>query len=113
MEIFLSDNVGNRVPPGVASGHPVLASAQKLTYATAGTDVTVAVTAGKTYLAAVQATITSDFLFGLAATSTPANVGWVCSSGQKICIKIPVGYTTLHYATTVNNGVAYLIELAE
>ena len=48
-EIFLSDNEGNRVTPGVASGDPVLASGIKITDATIGADHTQTLVAGVTY----------------------------------------------------------------
>jgi len=110
MEIYHSDNMGNRVPPHANLADPELASGQTLTNATAATDTEATVVAGESYV--ITALTTGGFYFGLAAISTAANILWVCPLGQTIVIKIPVGYTTLHYATNVNNGVAYMRKLA-
>lgn len=110
MITYLADNKGAIVPPHPHESDPVIATGQTLTNGTADADTSATVEAGKSY--AITAFKTGGFYFGLAAISTAANIIWACPLGETIIIKIPVGYTTLHYATSVNSGVAYLRELA-
>lgn len=109
-EVFLSDNAGNRSAPTPESSAPkTTQTAQKLTQATAGTNTTATVTAGQRYR--FTAYLTGGFLFALATTATEGNIRWVCPIYHSIEFTIPIGYTTLHYTTDVNNGVGYLVAL--
>ena len=110
-EVYLSDNAGNRVPPGVASGDPVLASGIKITDAASGADHTVTVEAGATYQIMVDATTDGAFLFGLATTATAANVLWFMPPLAVRVITIPAGYTSLHYQSLASGGSAYLVKM--
>jgi hypothetical protein len=110
METFLSDNAGHRVPPADAPD-PIAASGQTLTNGTALANGTATVVAGATY--AFTSMILGGFIFGIAATTTPANIIWACPIYGTIIITIPNGVTTLHYATNVNSGVGYLRKLSE
>lgn len=103
---FDSDNDGNRMPNHPDAANPILASGQTLTNASADTDTSATVVAGATY--AITALNTGGFLFGLATTATAANIVWTCGLQHTTIIKIPAGYTTLHYQTDTNNGMAYL-----
>ncbi len=109
-EIYLSDNAGHRVPPADAPD-PVAASGQTLTNGTALAADSTTVVAGATY--AFTSMILGGFIFGIAATTTAANIIWACPIFNTIIITIPKGVTTLHYATNVNNGVGYLRRLTE
>lgn len=110
--MFLCDNQGNRSSPSPESSQPkVSQTALKLTQGTAGTNTTTTVTAGKKYR--FTAYITGGFRFGLSTVATDGNVRWVCPLYHTIEIKIPDGYTTLHYTTDVNSGLGFLVELAE
>lgn len=109
--VELYDNMGHNVPPHANLADPVLASGQTLTNATAGADTSATVVAGESYI--ITALTTGGFIFGLATVETAANIIWACPLGQTIIIKIPVGYTTLHYATNTNNGIAYLRKMAQ
>lgn len=110
-EVFLSDNGGNRVPPGVISGDPVIASGITITDAAVGGDHTQTVEAGATYQIMTDATAGGAFLFGLATTATAANIIWFMPESTVRVIKIPAGYTSLHYQSLANNGTAYLAKM--
>ncbi len=106
------DNSGAISSPTPESSQPVITqTAQKLTQATAGTNTTAAVTAGKKYR--FTAYITGGFRFGLATTATDGNIRWVCPIYRSIEIKIPAGYTTLHYTVDTNNALGFLCELED
>ena len=97
-ETYLCDNAGNRVPPGVSSGDPILGSGIKITDVAAGADYTETVVAGATYKIMSDATASAAWLFGIATTATEANVLWFMPAGSaEVVIKIPAGYTSLHY----------------
>ncbi len=112
MDTYLSDNAGNRVPPGVASGDPVLASGIKITDATAdGGDHTVTVVAGATYQIMTDGTTDGAFLFGIATTATAANIIWFMPESTVRVITIPAGKTSLHYQSLAATGTAYLVKM--
>jgi len=107
---YLADNSGSKCSPHPNQSQPVVTqTAQQLTQATAGTDTTATVEAGKRYR--FTAYLTGGFRFGLATTATAGNIRWVCPIYQTIEIDIPATYTTLHYTTDVNSGVGFLVEL--
>ncbi len=110
METYLSDNAGHRVPPAGAPD-PVAASGQTLTNGAALAADSATVVAGATY--AFTSMILGGFIFGIAVTTTAANILWACPIYKTIIIVIPAGVTTLHYATNVNDGVGYLRRLTE
>ena len=110
-DVYLSDNAGNRVPPGVISGDPVLASGIKITDAAAGADHTQTVEAGATYQIMTDATAGGAFLFGIATTATAANVIWFMPESSVRVIKIPASYTSLHYQSLASGGSAYLAKM--
>lgn len=107
MEVYSSDNVGNRVPPHPDMGTPTLASGQTLA-PNKDTNTEATVVAGATYaITAIQ----GWFIFGLATVATAANIIWACPQGKTIVIKIPAGYTSLHYLSDSDNRTAYLRRL--
>lgn len=111
-EMFLCDNGGNRVPPGVASGDPVLGSGITISDGTAdGDDHAETVEAGATYQIMVDKTTNGAFLFGLATTATPANILWFMPPLTVRVITIPAGYTSLHYQSLASGGSAYLVKM--
>ena len=110
-ELFLSDNGGNRVPPGVATGDPVIASGITITDAAAGANHTEAVEAGATYQVMTDATSGGAFLFGIATTATAANIIWFMPESSVRVITIPAGYTSLHYQALANGASAYLAKM--
>ena len=109
MEVFLSDNVGNRVPPGCSSGAPKLASGITLTDTTTGGDHTQTLVGGHTYKA--MANSIGDWVFGIAAITAAANIMWFLPANQVMVFTMPVGYTALHYECLTNTGTCYLVEL--
>lgn len=111
MEVYLSDNAGHKSAPTPGCAHPkTTQTALRLTNATKNTDTSATVVAGKTYR--FTSLEIGSFYFGLAAVTTTDNVRWVCPLYGEIIITIPVdGGTTLHYATHVDNGIGYLVEL--
>ena len=107
MEVYSSDNKGNRVPPHPNVGDPTLASGQTLS-PNKNTNTEATVVAGASYaITAIQ----GWFIFGLATTATAANIIWACPQEQTIVIKIPSGYTSLHYLSDSDDRTAYLRRL--
>lgn len=95
MEVYLSDNAGNRVPPHPDVSAPTLASGQNVSAAAVDTNYSnVTVVAGATYAITC---LKGAHIFGIATTDTAANCIWACASGKTIVIKIPLSYTALHY----------------
>lgn len=111
--VMLRDAVGNTVPPGVAGGHPVLASGIKLTDAATGGDHTQALDAGATYKIMADTTSGGQWLFGIATTATAANVVWFCPVGGVIAITMPADYATLHYQALANGASCYIAKMAD
>jgi hypothetical protein len=117
--VQLQDDKGFYALPGMICGHPVAAKAQKLTNATADTDTTASVIAGKSYRVTAQKT--GGFYLGIADVTTDANKLWCIPVGETAVVHMDEelfsasrGDTvTLHYATDTNAGVGYLVELAE
>ena len=107
MDVYSSDNIGNRVPPHPNLGHPTLASGQTLA-PNKETNTEATVVAGASY--AITA-VEGWFIFGIATTATAANIIWVCTQGQTIVIKVPAGYTSLHYQSGSDDRTAYLRRL--
>jgi hypothetical protein len=107
MQVISNDNNGNKVPAHPNMADPIAASGQTLTNATADADGTATVVAGATYVFTTLKT--GGFYFSITGVvTTPANIEWACPLQQSVIIKIPVGVTTLHYATDTNNGKGFL-----
>ena len=111
--VYLSDNAGNIVPPGVSSGDPVAGSGIKITDSTIGANHTETVEEGKTYKIMTDATSGGAFLFGILTTATAANVIWFMPESSVLVIKIPSGVTSLHYQALANGTSAYLVKLKD
>lgn len=109
--VMLRDAVGNTVPPGVAGGHPVLASGITLTDAATGADHTETLVAGRTYK--LMADATGGWVFGIATVATAANIIWFVPPSGVVCITMPPGYTVLHYMCLVNGGKCYIAKMAD
>jgi hypothetical protein len=104
------DNIGFRTTPSPNCAQPVLTqTAQRLTNAAADTNATITVEGGKRYR--FSCLVVGGFYFGLADVTTAANVRWACPLGTTMEIQVPEGVTTLHYATTINDGIGYLVEI--
>lgn len=96
-EMFSCDNKGNRTGPHPDISDPVVGSGQNVSAAAQNTNYSnVTVVAGATY---VITCIKGAHFFGIATTDTDANCIWACGSGHTIVIRIPYGYTLLHYQT--------------
>jgi hypothetical protein len=109
-EIFLSDNSGNRVPPGCVAADPIAASGVKLYDATIGADIELTVVAGASYV--ITCTLLGGFKLGIADVyASDANVLWVATLYESVIIKIPVGITTLHYEGTASGATGYMRKL--
>ena len=109
---MLQDNGGFNTSPTPNQSQPVITqTAQVVAHATADTNGSKTVVAGKRYR--FTSTLTGGFLFGLATTATTGNIRWVCPIYQSIEIQIPLGYTTLHYQTNVNDGIGWLVEIKQ
>jgi len=108
--VRLLNNNGENAPVGALDAAPVFSqTAQTATDAATGGDHTFTVAAGTAYVVVC----TQAFVFGLADVTTAANVRWVCPAGGASVIRVPLGYTTLHYQTLVNGGIVYLVELKQ
>jgi len=106
------DNSGARTSPHPNQSQPVISqTALKLTQATAGTNTTATVVAGKRYR--FTSYLTGGFRFGLATVATDGNVRWVCPLYQSIEIQIPLGYTSLYYTTDTNDALGFLVEIKQ
>jgi len=95
-EVYLSDNAGNRVSPHPNLSDPVLGSGQVVSAGSKNTNAQVTVVAGESYAITC---IKGAHYFGIATTATTTNCIWACSAGRTIVVKIPIGYTALHYQT--------------
>ena len=111
MEIYSSDNSGNRVPPTPNMGDPVAVSGVTLTDATIGGEHTTTVVGGARYsFTCIEKT---GMVFGIAACHASApNILWVCPVNKTIIIAIPIGITSLYYNGLENAVVGYLRKLA-
>lgn len=106
------NNAGHNAPPGALDAAPVLSqTAQTATDSTTGGDHELTLAAGKAYL--VMTTGTGGFIFGLAATTTAGNIRWMCPANWAVVIRMPIGYTTLHYQGLVNGSTFYIVELVQ
>lgn len=108
-EVFLSDNEGNRVTPGVPSGDPVLASGIKITDATIGADHTQTLVAGAMYQ--ISATEVSGFIMGILTVATAANILWHVPRNGRLMFKMPSGQATLYYQGLTNSAVGYITRM--
>lgn len=108
-ETYLSDNDGNRVSPGVASGDPVLASGISISDATTGADHTETLVAGAIYQ--IMTTTTGGFILGIADTTDAANIIWFVPAGGSRIFKMPNDKATLHYQGLVNTSAAYIARM--
>lgn len=107
-EFYQSDNKGNRVShPHTAD--PILASAQKVVAGSKNTDATITVVAGQAY---IITSLEGHHVFGIATTATAANCVWAAPAGATIIIKVPHGYTALHYQTPSDTRTFYIRKLA-
>lgn len=109
MEVYTSDNAGNRVPPHPNEANVKAASCQKLTNGTADTNGTITVVPGAKYIVTSQKT--GGLYLGILDVTTDANKLWCCPLYQSIIFRVPIGTTTLHYAVDTNSGVGYIREL--
>lgn len=106
------NNDGFNSPPGALDAAPVLSqTAQTATDAATGDDHELTLEAGKAYL--VMTTGTGGFIFGLAATTTAANIRWMCPANWAVVLRMPIGYTTLHYQGLVDGSTFYIVELVQ
>jgi hypothetical protein len=108
-EVFSCDNSGNRTGPHPDISDPVLGTGQVVTAGSKDTNATITVVAGKSY---AITSIDGTHIFGIATTATATNVVWAVGEGKTIIIRIPHGYTSLHYQTPSSNRKFVLRELA-
>lgn len=106
-QVYSSDNAGHRVPPHPNLSDPVLASGQTIAASGKDTNAEITVVAGESY----AITSIGFHVLGIATTATAANIIWAVSDGHTIVIKIPAGYTSLHYQTPSNTRTLYLRKL--
>ena len=110
MEVYHSDNSGNRVPPHSSMANPVAESGQTKATGTAGDDLTLTVVAGATY--ALTGIGTAILISITGVTSTAANIEWVAPTDSTIIIKIPIGVTTLYFEGDTGTKKIYMSRLA-
>ena len=106
------DNIGMKTSPHPSQSQPVQATGQLVAHGTADTTGTKTVVAGRRYR--FTATETGGFIFGMLDPATAANVLWCCPIYQTIELQIPRGGgTLLYYQTDTNDGLGYLVEIAQ
>ncbi len=108
-DMYSSDNSGNRVPPGVNCGDPVLASGITITDGTVGADHEQAILAETTYQ--ISATEVGGFILGVATLATAANILWHVPRSGRLVFTIPRGYTSLFYQGLTNSAVGYITKM--
>jgi len=109
-EVYLSDNIGNRVAPDPGSAVPVPATGQSATVTTGGEDDTFTVTAGRYYRmtgigCAIKVSITG-------VTSTAANIEWTSPANVPILVWVPEGTTTIYCEGDTSSTTISLVEIA-
>jgi len=109
-EVYLSDNIGNRVAPDPGSAVPIAASGQLATVTTGGEDDTFTVTAGRFYRmtgigCAILVSITG-------VTSTDANIEWTSPANTPILVWVPEGITTIYCEGDTSSTKIHLVEIA-
>jgi hypothetical protein len=107
--MFSTDNSGNRCGPHPDISDPVLGSGQNVSAGAKDTNEEVTVVAGEMYAITC---IKGAHIFGIATTDTTTNVVWACGSGHTIVIRIPYGYTSLHFQTPDSSRRFILRQLA-
>lgn len=108
-DTFLCDNAGNRVPPGVVSGHPVLGSGQRLPGGAGGRTVTVK--PGTAYQLMALNSVGRNFSFGLEDPVAAVDLLWLMPRSTMRVVVIPPGHTLLHYRGSGAGAAVYLVEL--
>ena len=109
-EVYLSDNIGNRVAPDPGSAVPVAGTGQSVTVTTGGEDDTFTVTAGRYYRMVGIGTAILVSITGV--TSTAANVEWVSPANVPILVWVPEGITTIYCEGVSSSTVIRLVEIA-
>jgi hypothetical protein len=109
-EMFSCDNSGNRCGPHPDISDPVLGTGQNVSAAAKDTNEEVTVVAGAMYAITC---IKGAHIFGIATTDTATNVVWACGSGHTIVLRVPFGYTSLHFQTPDSSRRFILRRLAD
>lgn len=105
---YSHDNSGNRCGEGAVALDPVLGSGQKIVAGGKNADAEIVVTPGTVY---ALTSLIGHHVFGIADTAEAANVVWAAPDGVTIIIRVPIGYTALHYQTPSNDRALYVREL--
>lgn len=100
-EVYLSDNNGNRVPPGTMAADPIAGSGILLTDATIGEDHELTVVPDAMY---VVTGLVGVMFFGIADVTNDANVLWIGTPYESCIIKVPADVSTLHYEGSSNGA---------
>jgi len=108
MDNYSYDNAGNKCGEGAIALDPVLGSGQKIVAGGKDVDGTITVTPGAIY---ALTSLIGHHVFGLATTAVVTNIVWAAPDGVTIIIKIPAGYTALHYQTPSDTRVLYVREI--
>jgi len=111
MEVYLSDNSGNRVGAHPHCVDPVAASGITLTITTGGADYTEAdLVQGQLYAITPIGTTILASITGV--TSTAANIEWVFPPNVTSIFRMPIGKTTLYYEGNTSTTLAYMRKVA-
>ena len=108
MDNYAHDNSGNRCGEGAVALDPVLGSGQKIVAGGKNADAEIVVTSGTVY---ALTSLIGHHIFGIADTAVATNVVWAAPDGVTIIIRIPIGYTALHYQTPSTTRALYVREL--
>lgn len=112
-EIYLSDNMGNRIPGDNEAVDPVAASGITVATGTAGDDKTQTLVGGVMYAITLIGTAGTAILASITGvTSTAANIEWVFPAGVTCLFRMPLGSTTLYFEGTESTKNAYIRKVA-
>lgn len=106
IEVFLLDNSGNRIAPGVVAVNPVPGSGIKLSTG----EYQVQVEENQMYAITCYDGL---WLFSITdKTLIDVNIEWICTAGKTIIIKIPENKNILYYQARQTQMDAYMRKLA-
>ena len=113
MEVYSSDNSGNRIPGDVHASDPVAASGITLAMTTSGEDYTQTLEEGQMYAITFVATAGKVMFASITGvTSTAANIEWIFYAGVPHIFRMPIGKTTLYFESDESAKSAYVRKLA-
>ena len=113
MEVYSSDNTGNRIPAVIEACDPVPASGITITLTANGDDYEQELVGGQMYIITFVGTAGKVMLASITGvTSTAANIEWIFMANVNYVFRMPMGKTTLYCESNENTTKAYVRKLA-